>query len=82
MCPTGALFRTEFGTVVVQQDICDGCGYRVPLGDGRRTPRTRSVRSGNAWRRAGRAPDRAGSVLAESRDWLSLSPLSARLRRS
>src|SRR5919202_3141297 len=22
VCPTGALFRTEFGTVVVQEDIC------------------------------------------------------------
>ncbi|WP_214400831.1 4Fe-4S dicluster domain-containing protein [Pseudonocardia lacus] len=29
VCPTGALFRTEFGTVVVQQDICNGCGYCV-----------------------------------------------------
>jgi formate dehydrogenase iron-sulfur subunit len=29
-CPTGALFRTEFGTVVVQDDICNGCGYCVP----------------------------------------------------
>ena len=29
-CPTGALFRTEFGTVVVQQDVCNGCGYCVP----------------------------------------------------
>ncbi|RJR55171.1 MAG: 4Fe-4S dicluster domain-containing protein [Desulfobacteraceae bacterium] len=29
-CPTGALFRTEFGTVVVQQDICNGCAYCVP----------------------------------------------------
>ncbi len=29
-CPTGALFRTEFNTVVVQQDICNGCGYCVP----------------------------------------------------
>src|SRR6266436_3915933 len=28
-CPTGALFRTEFDTVVVQQDICNGCGYCV-----------------------------------------------------
>ena len=28
-CPTGALFHTEFGTVVVQQDICNGCGYCV-----------------------------------------------------
>ncbi len=28
-CPTGALFRTEFDTVVVQQDVCNGCGYCV-----------------------------------------------------
>jgi formate dehydrogenase iron-sulfur subunit len=45
-CPTGALFKTEFQTVVVQQDICNGCGYCVPacpfgvvdldiIGDGR-----------------------------------------------
>src|SRR3712207_107062 len=27
--PTGALFRTEYGTVVVQGDICNGCGYCV-----------------------------------------------------
>ena len=30
VCPTGALFRTEYDTVVVQQDICNGCGYCVP----------------------------------------------------
>lgn len=30
VCPTGALFRTEFGTVVVQNDVCNGCGYCVP----------------------------------------------------
>ena len=30
VCPTGALFHTEFETVVVQQDICNGCGYCVP----------------------------------------------------
>jgi formate dehydrogenase iron-sulfur subunit len=29
VCPTGALFRTEFSTVVVQQDVCNGCGYCV-----------------------------------------------------
>jgi len=30
VCPTGALMRTEFGTVVVQSDICNGCGYCIP----------------------------------------------------
>jgi formate dehydrogenase iron-sulfur subunit len=30
VCPTGALFRTEFGSVVVQGDVCNGCGYCVP----------------------------------------------------
>ena len=30
VCPTGALMRTEFGTVVVQSDVCNGCGYCVP----------------------------------------------------
>ncbi|MEU4514924.1 4Fe-4S dicluster domain-containing protein [Nonomuraea wenchangensis] len=30
VCPTGSLFRTEFGTVVVQDDVCNGCGYCVP----------------------------------------------------
>ena len=30
VCPTGSLIRTEFGTVVVQDDICNGCGYCVP----------------------------------------------------
>jgi len=29
VCPTGALVRTEFGTVIVQPDVCNGCGYCV-----------------------------------------------------
>src|SRR5262249_30111910 len=29
VCPTGAILRTEFGTVVVQADVCNGCGYCV-----------------------------------------------------
>lgn len=29
VCPTGALFRTEYGTVVVQDDVCNGCGTCV-----------------------------------------------------
>jgi formate dehydrogenase iron-sulfur subunit len=28
-CPTGAILRTEFGTVYVQPDVCNGCGYCV-----------------------------------------------------
>jgi len=30
VCPTGSLLRTEFGTVVVQDDICNGCGVCIP----------------------------------------------------
>ncbi|HEY7063380.1 MAG TPA: 4Fe-4S dicluster domain-containing protein [Chloroflexota bacterium] len=29
-CPTGAIVRTEFGTVFIQPDVCNGCGYCVP----------------------------------------------------
>lgn len=29
VCPTGALYRSQFGTVVVQQDVCNGCGTCV-----------------------------------------------------
>lgn len=28
-CPTGAIVRTEFDTVFVQPDICNGCGYCI-----------------------------------------------------
>lgn len=28
-CPTGALYRSQFGSVVVQQDVCNGCGTCV-----------------------------------------------------
>jgi formate dehydrogenase iron-sulfur subunit len=30
VCPTGAIFRTEFDTVVIQPDVCNGCGYCIP----------------------------------------------------
>jgi formate dehydrogenase iron-sulfur subunit len=29
-CPTGALIRTEFETVMLQPDVCNGCGYCIP----------------------------------------------------
>lgn len=50
VCPTGAMMRTEFGTVVVQSDICNGCGTCVAgcpfgvverRGDGTVAPTTR-----------------------------------------
>lgn len=50
-CPTGALFRTEFGTVVVQADVCNGCGYCVggcPFGVIERREKTATVNHGNA----------------------------------
>jgi formate dehydrogenase iron-sulfur subunit len=28
-CPTGSIVRTEVGTVLVQDDVCNGCGYCV-----------------------------------------------------
>src|SRR6476661_4501260 len=28
-CPTGSIIRTEFDTVFVQPDVCNGCGYCV-----------------------------------------------------
>jgi formate dehydrogenase iron-sulfur subunit len=28
-CPTGAIIRTEFDSVYVQNDVCNGCGYCV-----------------------------------------------------
>ncbi len=29
-CPTGAITRTETGSVYIQPDVCNGCGYCVP----------------------------------------------------
>jgi formate dehydrogenase iron-sulfur subunit len=29
-CPTGAIVRTEFDSVLIQQDVCNGCKYCVP----------------------------------------------------
>ena len=28
-CPTGAIMRTDVGSVLVQKDVCNGCGYCV-----------------------------------------------------
>jgi formate dehydrogenase iron-sulfur subunit len=40
-CPTGSIVRTEFGSVYVQADVCNGCGYCVvacPFGVVQRNP--------------------------------------------
>jgi formate dehydrogenase iron-sulfur subunit len=29
VCPTGAIARTEFDTVVIQSDVCNGCRYCI-----------------------------------------------------
>lgn len=47
-CPTGAIIRTEFDSVFVQPDICNGCGYCVvncPFG-----VIDRSEDDGRAWK--------------------------------
>jgi formate dehydrogenase iron-sulfur subunit len=47
-CPTGAIIRTEFDTVYVQPDVCNGCGYCVincPFGVIDRRPE-----DGRAWK--------------------------------
>jgi formate dehydrogenase iron-sulfur subunit len=28
-CPTGAIMRTDIGSVLVQNDVCNGCGYCI-----------------------------------------------------
>ncbi len=55
VCPTGALLRTEFGTVVVQEDVCNGCGYCVPacpfgVIDRRELPDERGKPDGRVWK--------------------------------
>lgn len=47
-CPTGSIIRTEFDTVYVQPDVCNGCGYCVsacPFGVIDRRPE-----DGRAWK--------------------------------
>jgi formate dehydrogenase iron-sulfur subunit len=55
VCPTGSLFRTEYGTVVVQEDICNGCGYCVPacpfgVLDKRHLPTVDRKEDGRVWK--------------------------------
>jgi formate dehydrogenase iron-sulfur subunit len=60
VCPTGAIFRTEFGTVVIQDDVCNGCGYCItacPFGViGKREGRSAPPSAGTE-RTSGQSPD-------------------------
>jgi len=63
VCPTGALFRTEFGTVVVQDDVCNGCGYCVsacPFGVIERRPDSGTVKNGGVAQKCTLCYDRLG----------------------
>jgi len=60
VCPTGAIFRTEFGTVVIQDDVCNGCGYCVtacPFGVIGKRERAAASSPAGAGRTSGQSPD-------------------------
>lgn len=63
VCPTGALFRTEYGTVVVQADVCNGCGYCVgacPFGVIERRPGDKTVHNSGVAQKCTLCYDRIG----------------------
>lgn len=86
VCPTGALFRTEFGTVVVQEDICNGCGYCIPACPFGVIDQRRG--DGRAWKctlcydriSAGRIPACAQACPTESIQYGELDELRERAR--
>ena len=86
VCPTGALFRTEFGTVVVQEDICNGCGYCIPACPYGVIDQRRG--DGRAWKctlcydriRVGRTPACAQACPTESIQYGELDELRRRAR--
>ena len=60
VCPTGAITRTEFGTVVIQDDVCNGCGYCVtacPFGVISKRDKTEASSPAGLERTPGQSPD-------------------------
>ncbi|MEO3747578.1 4Fe-4S dicluster domain-containing protein [Plantactinospora sp. B5E13] len=86
VCPTGSLFRTEFGTVVVQEDICNGCGYCIPACPYGVIDQRRG--DGRAWKctlcydrtKSGRTPACAQACPTESIQYGELDELRERAR--
>jgi formate dehydrogenase iron-sulfur subunit len=86
-CPTGAILRTEFGSVYIQPDVCNGCGYCVsacPFG-----VVDRRLDDGRAWKctlcydrlRADMVPACAKACPTASIQFGELSDLRERARR-
>lgn len=86
-CPTGAIIRTEFDSVYVQPDICNGCGYCVtncPFG-----VIDRREEDGRAWKctlcydrlREDMTPACAKACPTESIQFGDLDELRARAKR-
>src|SRR5881394_3091715 len=81
-CPTGAIVRTEHGSIYIQPDVCNGCGYCVPACPfgvvarraRRRCAAVRRERAQPAWDR------RAACVLPDHRPARDLQPASCTRR--
>jgi formate dehydrogenase iron-sulfur subunit len=86
-CPTGSIVRTEFGSVLVQKDICNGCGYCVvscPFGViDRRPDDGRAFKCTMCYDRqkAGEVPACAKACPTESIQFGELDELRARAER-
>ena len=85
-CPTGAILRTEFGSVYIQPDVCNGCGSCVsacPFG-----VVDRRMDDGRAWKctlcydrqKAGMVPACAKACPTASIQFGEVSELRARAR--
>ncbi|PZG02939.1 4Fe-4S dicluster domain-containing protein [Micromonospora deserti] len=87
VCPTGSLFRTEYGTVVIQEDICNGCGYCIPACPYGVIDQRRG--DGRAWKctlcydrlKAGKTPACAQACPTESIQYGRLDDLRERAQR-